>query len=70
MKNPLIPRVNAYLIRGAFYVLLLLAVRVTRFALKLPNTIKRSAAEQKQAAQSTQTIAPAKLSWQSVAANA
>lgn len=62
LQEPINSRVNAHLIRGAYYVLLLLAVRVTRFALKRPKTIKRRAAEQKQAAQSTQTIAPATLS--------
>ncbi|HZS18563.1 MAG TPA: hypothetical protein VFA51_11595 [Candidatus Udaeobacter sp.] len=70
MKNPLIPRVSAHLIRGAFYVLLRLALGVIRLALKLPNKIKRSVAWQNQSAQHIQAIAPSKLSRQSIAGNA
>jgi len=40
MKNQLNPRLDVHLIRGAFYVLILLVGRMARFGLQLPNRIK------------------------------
>src|ERR1044072_9092647 len=40
MKNQLNPRLDVHLIRGAFYVLILLVGRIARFGLQLPNRIK------------------------------
>src|SRR6266446_609814 len=47
MKKQINPTIKAHLIRGAFYLLLLLAVCAIPFALAQRNTIKRSPATPK-----------------------
>jgi hypothetical protein len=65
MKKQINPTIKAHLLRGAFYVLLLLAVCVIPFALAQRNTTKRSAAKPKAtanlAAAGQQTGAPGSL---------